>query len=258
MLMTVSDPYIPHRLLRALSRTERKLAIESNSDLVKLDIYVRGFDYAVRLVDHCYTMRADLHQKKSMLISSDPEGRAEILDQVNMVLSWAVAAARDAAFNAWHFNLVLTQIEDITANRLPLFAAFDHDMLSKARAKFDRDFPSVDRMRRAIVRETKLPTFENAMSNTLRGRMPLWGKKEKGRLLYVVTTFEDRQLQMIHEGELLTLDITSAKFYELVEIKRLIYTSFLPVMAAALDLMKKQIAKDLTPGAARSGPYSLR
>jgi hypothetical protein len=255
--MTVTDPYIPHRLLRALSRKERKLAIESNSNLVKLDIYIRGFDYAVRLVDHCDTLHAGLRQKKSMLVS-DPEGRTEILDKVNMVLGWAIAAARDAAFNAWHFNLVFTQIEEITANRLPLFATFDHDMISRARVKFDRDFRSVDRMRRAIVRETELPTFENAMSNKLRGRMPWWAKakKEKGRLLYVVTTFEDRQLQMIDEGELLKLDITSAKYYDLVEIKRLISTSFLPVMAAALDLMKKQIAKDRMPATGRSGPDS--
>jgi hypothetical protein len=252
--MTVSDPYIPHRLLRTLSRKERGLAIESNSNLVKLHIYARGFDYAVRLVDHCYTMHADLRQMKSTLVSSEPEGRAEILDKMNMVLGWAIAAARDAAFNAWHFNLVLTQIEDITDNRLRLFAAFDHDMLSTARLKFDRDFRDVDRMRRAVMRETELPTFENAMSNPLRGRVPWWAKKEKGRLLYVVTTFEDRQLQMVHEGELLKLDVTSAKFYDLVEIKRLVYASFLPVMAAALDLMNKQIAKDRMTATGQPGP----
>ena len=119
--MNVSEPYILHRLLRALSPQERKLAIESNSNLVKLAIYARGFHHAVRLVDHCDATHADLRQKKSTLVSLDPEGRAEISNKMSMVSDWATAAARDAAFNAWHFDLVLTQIEENAKIRLPLF-----------------------------------------------------------------------------------------------------------------------------------------
>jgi hypothetical protein len=255
--MNVSEPYILHRLLRALSPKEKKLATESNSNLVKLANYARGFDHAVRLVEHCDTMRAELRRRKSTLISFDTEGRAEISDKVNMVFGWATAAARDAAFNAWHFDLVLAQIEGAAKNRLPLFAAFDRDLLSKARLRFDREFPKVDRMRRAIAYETELSTSENATKKKFRGGLRWWMKQEKGRLLYVVTTFDGRQLQMVHEGESLILDVTHAKSCALVEIKRLIYASFLPVMAKALELMKEQIEEDRMAASGRPEPWSL-
>jgi hypothetical protein len=155
-------PVIPRLDIDRFPVKERENAWHLQALLHLLDAFIRRFEVALRLNEHCKELGKQCARETN--ISGMTE---DLIGRISEQLSWRLIAGREAAMSIYHFSCTLESIS-AGVHRCPTIKAkLKHRPFTMARKLFAKHFPHAEMMRHAISHTAEMADTVESLKKTL-------------------------------------------------------------------------------------------